>query len=388
MQDGRLRRKDHSTVRKDEYIWDHIKFGALFGFYLYMLLPLVAPIAYYHHSLLRLIFCMVVASVFGIVLSYKSYRTNLGMMADILSGLGSYVVLTIGVYKPEVVKLLIIVSALMTAIGLYSLFTSKIKRPDKIKQIIWNRIHRGFLLVRRNAGVTCAFALIVIPVSIHFTSNDKILAKYYDVSGIDTTTYSFEYEVVQAYDDRYRLSENIDVIKKIRTNEEFQSLSYEEKCEVVTALVYCEARYIGLEEVNLEFKELRDSTLGKYNHSTRTITLNSKPLKDGTLPGGSNEEIMRCVFHEARHYYQHLLAESYIAATPEQRNLYAYTSEGVAEWIKNFKNYKSVEDEYDVEEYVAYAGQQIEIDANYWADCEIKTYFYYIDEELQSSNDE
>lgn len=96
MQGRRLRRKDRSTVGRDEYIWDHIVFGGIFGFNLYKLLPVIAPIAYYHQSLARLVICMVVASVIGILLSYKYNRTNLGMMADILLGLGSYVVLTIG----------------------------------------------------------------------------------------------------------------------------------------------------------------------------------------------------------------------------------------------------------------------------------------------------
>ena len=231
MQERGLGRKDRSTVGRDEYIWDHIVFGGIFGFNLYKLLPVVAPIAYYHQSLARLVICVVVASVIGILLSYKYNRTNLGMMADILLGLGSYVVLTIGVYKPGLIKALLIASVVFTVISLFSIFTSKIKRPDKIKQIILNRIRRSFLLVRRNAGVACGFALIAVPVAVHFTSSEKIVTQYYDIVGIEAPYSPFEdeYEVAQAYDDRYQLSENIDVIKKIRNNDEFQTLTYEEK---------------------------------------------------------------------------------------------------------------------------------------------------------------
>lgn len=192
MQERRLRRKDDSTVGRTEYIWDHVLFGAIFGFNLYELLPEVAPIAYYHQSLTRLVLCMVVASVVGIALSYKRNRTNLGMMSDVFLGLGSYVVLTIGAYKPVIIKSLMIVSALLTAISLYSLFTNKIKRPDKIKQIILNRIRRGFLLVRRNAGVACGVLLVVVPVSVHFTSIEKIVTKYYDIAGIEAPDSLFE----------------------------------------------------------------------------------------------------------------------------------------------------------------------------------------------------
>ena len=49
-----------------------------------------------------------------------------------------------------------------------------------------------------------------------------------------------------------QLSENIDIIKLIRDNDTFQALDYEKKCEVVQAILYCEARYLGLCEVNLQ----------------------------------------------------------------------------------------------------------------------------------------
>ena len=390
MQERRLRRKDHSTVGKDEYIWDHIVFGGIFGFNLYKLLPVVAPIAYYHQSFMRLILCMVVTSVIGIALSYKSNRTNLGMMSDVLLGLGSYVVLTIGAYKSGLIKVLLIVSVALTVISLYSIFTNKIKRPDKIKQIIWNRIRRSFLLVRRNAGVACGVALIAVPMAVHFTSNEKIVTKYYDNSGISATESPFEdeYEVAQAYDDRYQLSENIDVIKKIRNNDEFQSLSYEEKCEVVTAVIYNQARYLGLCEINIEFKELRDSTLGQYDHSTKTITINSKQLKDGSLDGGSNEQVLMTACHEARHCYQHLLLECYVNLKPEERNLYAFQIEGVPSWIENMNHYNICDDECTPEEYFDYLNQPLEADANGWARSEVFDYFYYIDKYTGALNEE
>ena len=381
MQERRLRRKDHSTVGRDEYVWDHIVFGGIFGFNLYKLLPVIAPIAYYHQSLTRLVICMVVASVIGIALSYKYNRTNLGMMADIFGGLGSYVVLTIGAYKPCLIKALVIASVAFTAISLYTIFASKVKRPDRIKQIIINRICRSFLLIRRNAGIGFTFALIAVPVAVHFTSSEKIVTKYYDIAGIEEPTSSFddEYEVAQAYDDRYQLSENIDVIRKIRYNDEFQELTYEEKCEVVTAIIYNQARYLGLCEINIEFKELRDTTLGQYDHSTRTITINSKPLKDGTLEGGSNEEVLRTACHEARHCYQHLLAECYVNLTPEERNLYAFQIEGVPSWIDNMNHYNTCNDDGTATEYFEYTSQPLEVDARSWAKSEVVDYFYYID---------
>lgn len=377
----KIRIKDNSTVGREEYIWDHVLFGGIFGYNVYKLLPVVVPIAHYHQSLVRIILCMVITSIICIGITYKYNRTNMGMAADIFIGLGSYIMLTIGGYKRELIKALVYVSAVLTVLGIYTIFSSKIKRPDKFKQIILNRIRRSFLLVRRNAGVACAFTLFIVPTAVHFTSSETIANRYYDITGHEVPSSPFEdsFEVVQAYDDRYMLSENIDVIKKIRRNDEFQALSYEEKCEVVTAIVYNQARYLGLCEINLEFKELRNNTLGQYNHSTRTITINSRPLKDGTLDGGSNEEILNTVCHESRHCYQHLLMECYVNSTPEERNLYAYTSEGVDCWIDNINHYITCDDDSDISQCLDYANQPVEVDARSWAESEVNEYFYYID---------
>ncbi len=388
MQERKLRRKDRSTLERDEYITNHILFGGIFGYNVYKLLPVIAPIAYYHQSLIRLILCMVIACGIGIGISCKYNRTNTGMMGDLILGMGSYIVLTIGAYEPGLIKATVIVGAVLTAISLYVIFSTKIKRPDKYKQIILNRIRRSLFIIRRNASVVCAFVLVVVPATVHFTSSEKIVTKYYDIAGIGAPNSPFEddYEVAQAYDDRYQLSENIDLIKKIRNNNEFQALTYEGKCEVVTAIVYNQARYLGLCEINLEFKELSETTLGQYNHSTNTITINSKPLKDGTLDGGSNAEILDTVCHEARHVYQYLLTECYTTLTPEERNLFAFQSEGVASWIDNYNQYYTCDDDSDIYEYLDYENQSLEIDARSWAQSEVYNYFYLIDEYTDTSN--
>lgn len=98
--------KDKSTETKFAYIFDHILYGAICGFDVYKFLPLVAPIAYYEQSVLRVIFCMVLTSVVGISFTYGNNRTAKGTLVDILSGMGLYVALTVGVYTPRVLEIL------------------------------------------------------------------------------------------------------------------------------------------------------------------------------------------------------------------------------------------------------------------------------------------
>lgn len=377
-----VRKKDKSTVDKGEYIGDHIFFGVLWGYNLLRWLPLFCPIAYYHQNVVRLIFCMTITGVLGMMLTYKYDRTHGGTIGDICTGLGVYILLTIGIYKYTLVKWLFGVYLVITFIGIFLIFKRKIKNKKFFKQIICRRMYRSFLLVKRNIALACGMALIMIPVAVHFTAKKDIMKTFYEVSGYEMTNSSApsEYSVIQIYDDRYRLSENIDTIKLIRNNDTFQALDYEKKCEVVQAILYCEARYLGLCKVNLEFKELKDTMLGQYDHQTKTITINSKPLKDGTMHGGTNEDVLRTVVHECRHCYQELLAELYVNASPEQRNLYAFTSEGVSAWIENFEKYDTVNDDSNIIEYLNYSNQALEQDARTWEKIELIDYFYWIDE--------
>ena len=85
----------------------------------------------------------------------------------------------------------------------------------KSKQIIRWRMYRCLLLVKRNTALICGIALIVIPAAMHFTSEKDIMNTFYQVLGYETTvsSASSRYSVIEVYDDRYQLSENIDIIK-------------------------------------------------------------------------------------------------------------------------------------------------------------------------------
>ena len=104
------------------------------------------------------------------------------------------------------------------------------------------------------------------------------------------------------------------------------------------------------------------------------------------MPGGTNEEVLGTVVHECRHCYQELLSNLYANASSEQRNLYAFTSEGVTAWIENYKDYDTVTDENNIVEYLNYRNQALEQDARRWEKIELVDYFYYIDE-LTGNND-
>lgn len=155
-------------------------------------------------------------------------------------------------------------------------------------------------------------------------------------------------------------------------------MDYKKNCDVLRDVYYCEARYIGLCKINIVFEDIEDETLlGMYHHATKTITVNGKPVKDGSLPGESAEELLITVLHECYHCYKNLLSEMYISANPEQRNLLVFTGEGVNDLITNLGDYKLGDE--TIEGQMEYYVQPIEKDARSCAKTEAQIYYLEID---------
>lgn len=72
MQKTGLKFKDKSTQSKKEYLFDHILYGTLFAYDIYNILPHVIPITRYTNSSLRLVVCMLLTGLFGILCSYST----------------------------------------------------------------------------------------------------------------------------------------------------------------------------------------------------------------------------------------------------------------------------------------------------------------------------
>lgn len=398
MDSSRIKLKDKSTLTKVEYLFDHVLYGCIFAYDIYNILPLIVPITKYNNSVSRLIICMLLTSLFGIITSFSYNRRGSGVVEDILAGMGLYTIFTVGEYSPRLIKILSFITTVVTFIGIIIIATRKIKKRTRIKQIMISRFLRSTQMVRRNVGVAVAVAIVALPIGLNCFKNEKLNEDYYEKvckeyglnaediqGGIGVSQYEGDLTVYEAYGDEYRLSENIDTIKLIRDNDTFQSLDYNKKCEVLEAVIYCEAKHLGLCKLNVEFKNLKDdSLLGIYNHTTKTITIDSKPIKDGSLPGGTSEELLVTVLHECRHCYQNLLSEMYMQATPEQRNLIAFTGQGVSDWITNLGDYKtSVE---SIEGQIEYRTQPIELDARSYSKTEAQIYYYEIDRCLEEAD--
>lgn len=85
--------------------------------------------------------------------------------------------------------------------------------------------------------------------------------------------------------------------------------------------------------------------------------------------------------HECRHCYQHLLVDLYREIEPSQRNLLAFTEDGVGEWVKNMANYQQNDGTTTGE--IAYQMQAIELDAENYALENVLSFYLTIDDVLE-----
>lgn len=381
MQRRRLGVRDQSTMSEKEFLIEHILCCTAVLFGMDWLLQIIVPGDSYRGTLPSSFGCTIVANL-AIVVNYRYHRRKVVIAQDALIGTGLYIMQALNDSLPFACILLIrgLLGGMLgvSVYGFARILSRKINRENAVSAVLLRRIFSCIRLLHRNAAITAAIVIVLAPIGTRFFYDTRP-AEGYDES-IDTVQNGENLKISASYDDSYQLSENLDTIKLIRDNETFQSLDYEKKLDVLRAITYCEARYLGLCKINVEFIDMdNDDLLGSYNYTTKTLSINKKPIQDGTLPGGSSDELLRTVLHECRHVYQILLADCYYGISPSQRSLHAFSD--VGEWIENLKDYKSGDG--TVDEQIEYQSQAIEQDAEEYSRREAFRYYWSIDDLLK-----
>ena len=383
-QPRKIRIRDRSIEPLKSYMAEHLWFVVTGGYNAYELLPIIIPFAFLDRSLLRLVLCMVGTSGIGILFTYRYNRSFWGVLMDTNLGLGMYVVLTVGKYSPAFIIWTLAATCAFTMLSLIRIWCRGIRKPDYRKQIILSRSFRGIWAIRRNMAILATVLMVVLPLSLRFFKTEALSEAYINQLQAMNDGTSEEIAVHQTYGDEYRMAENIDTISLIRNDDTFQSLNCEQKQEVIEAIIYCEARYLGLCKINVKFEDLDENTMGVYNHEEKNIYINKKLLQENGVPGVTAEKILQICLHECRHSYQNLLVEMYKEATPEQRALILFRDQEVDEWVRNFNDYRDSAD--DLEDYLLYYIQPIERDARRYADEQVEIYYAEIDSLLAEQN--
>ena len=372
----KLNLRDRSTDTKTEYIVDHILWSVLFGTVAYFSFPMYVPLLIYERSVAKVVISMALSGLVGFAISFSYNRKTSGTVLDTLIGLGTYIFLTLGLYLKPFLACLLIITAVLILAGIFAIWHRKIVNQEDRKRIICGRLLKCCWVARVCLGAMSAVILIGVLViqyfggdkaSINAAYKDKlswVVADQYDLDNEDRLT------VKETYGDDCGLDANMDTIKLIRDRDVFASLTYSKKCEVLEAIIRCEAHYLGLPEIKVEFEKLDDEIAGQSDCTTNTITINEKVVKKG-----KTEKLLETCCHESRHIFQGMMCSIYRKISPEQRNLQVFTKEDVASWVLNYENY--------IEDGIHYKMQPLEADAREYAYLRGLVYYTKIDELVQ-----
>ena len=128
MQSAKLKRRDRLTISKREYLFNHALYSILLACDLYVILPIIIPIAKYNNSFSRLLLCMLAANFLGILLDFKYNRCDGVLTRDVMIGIASYLLLTLSMYAPVFTKWLLGGTFVLSAMGILLIVIRKINR--------------------------------------------------------------------------------------------------------------------------------------------------------------------------------------------------------------------------------------------------------------------
>lgn len=143
-------------------------------------------------------------------------------------------------------------------------------------------------------------------------------------------------EVVQNY-----FNEGLDM--------DFAEKGLEGRCEIASNFYNEVKMQMGI-DADLEFANLPKNNLGGFQPGTNRMELNANLLENYDC-----RNLMNTILHESRHAFQDKCIKDPDSVTVKQNIIDV--------WKDNFRNYISPEDDFE-----AYENQEIEKDANYFAD--------------------
>lgn len=248
----------------------------------------------------------------------------------------------------------------------------------------FSRIIDSFALSRLVLAVLAIVVCLLLPISYGIkvnqlktsTPDSSFVTAYLADGGYSDELGTGDYQAKKVYGDEYRLSNNLDRIKPVISEEEWDALDLKERQDTVVAIVECEARYLGIPfKIEVVFSDDLDyETKGYYAHTMHLICFNNQSLQED-----GNMEALNTALHEVRHAYQYSIVEVYAKLSPEERALFCF--DGVEEWYEEIITYVDGYDDYD-----AYLSQSLEEDSRKYASKESQSYINEINQLLKENS--
>ena len=164
---------------------------------------------------------------------------------------------------------------------------------------------------------------------------------------------------------------NMDTVLLLQ-EEEWATLTTQEKLDTLQTVANIEAHYLGLpNELNVGAANLEEDVLACYDDTTYTISIDLNSLETDPV-----EDVLNSCCHEAYHSYQHRLVDAYNASAEPLQGLRVFQS--AAQYRQEFVSYADGGEDYYF--------QACEVDARNYAEEAVQDYYHRIEEYLQETS--
>lgn len=351
-----------NTFSKSEYIWWNLYLGAMAYFpYRFWCLNYLSGLSVFSSKMILLL--LVVTFIPLGVLITQRRRNTVSLIVNVAMPFELYTLAILYKYLSVYNIIVLSVTAVLTLAYLGFVMAQKIKGSNR-RRVIIRRIKFASLGMRTVLGI-CLLA-VLLPYSVKTTFGYGIL--------------NTKAETKVAYEpDKWFISNHMETLIKLK-DEEWNKLNTNQKLDILGVIKNIEMSYFGIpHEVYLEADKMdSQNTLGYYNSREHKIVINIDWLAKDEVSG---EDALGVILHESYHVYEKACISAYQEASPEYKNLLMFYNASLYE--EGFKNYINAEDDY-----VGYAIQDVEFDADRYSDSVTEEYFSIIDEYLEENENE
>lgn len=278
---------------------------------------------------------------------------------------GLYTILTYSTTSALFIRVVAVVSILLSLVYSILLFSRKIKQRGKIarRKVLQNRLSRCIY------SVSCIMAVAMLTLMVGIGWNGYF--------GTGLVTSSVEAEGIQQdVEDEDTMEANMDAVLKLQPVV-WEDLNTYERIDVLQTVCNVETYYLGLSDpVTVQGDNLSPYTLGAYSDAQRLIRINLDHIENDPV-----EDVLSTILHEIHHSYEYRLADVFDNISPEYRNLRLF---------KDATHYSQEVDDYinPRDDYYGYMTQRLEMDSETYAELGVQEYYAHIADWIEENGTE
>lgn len=291
--------------------------------------------------------CVIISSLVGGIFEHKHRRNVFSIFLNLMTGFGSYLILSYFQIYQKLITITLIVSAVASIIFTLLIMCRRIDNQRKKKRIIHRRIEKAYFITQTLFCFGLVFILCILEINSLFGSN-IMTARMNPISYINPTEQTIENNM-----------EKFAVFK----NEKWRDLSVQEKLDVLQVIADIEEDHLGLpNELSVATTDIEGNMMGYYNDKMCQIVVRLDALYEERP-----YMIIYIVLHEAYHSYEHRCLDAWRESDPKYQSLMLYNKAKV--YGEELINYNNGEEDWE-----AYYVQQCEEDSREYAISRAKEY--------------